>query len=588
MSKPSKTKNNAVHQEKFLSDKPITADREQEIRFGHRDLAESLLRIILSCPTSFTIGLFGKWGAGKTTILNMLEKRLNIASVAVANFDVWKHEADSLRGTFLKEIVKQLKDKKYLLKEFELSERLDAPITREFKGQFKIDAKKMGLLICVLLAMGIVALLIACFWPKLLGNFVTTITSGTLVAGFLLWMLQQTLTSEKTTTTIDRLRDPHEFEIEFKNIIKSISSEKLLVIIDNLDRTSHEKAVELLSTVKTFLEQEKCIFLIACDDEAIKKHLESVYIKDRGGNNQTPFDANEFLRKFFNASLQIPNFIDTELQTYSEDLLRQTAVPQFDSADVAYVIANAFRDNPRQIKQFINTMLAHFFLAQERENSTKPLIIPKGTITGNVAFLAKFLILRQQFSADYQKILESRATTLDEIEEEFTNSRLKLFLQATKQITVEDIRPFRYLKRSKEELEIPEIENLELALIDNNLGVVNERIGFLKEMPDQIQMLNTFVKGLIVRYKNRKIPLFNIVSSSLNALQSHSLQFDPYFYGQIADMLIDEKSLGTSLQSFEPSLIFKEVLKRCNNRDRNKIIDQYINILHDQEEGKGK
>lgn len=589
MSQKNKAKNKEALKEKFLSDQPLAADREREIRFGHRDLAGSLVRTIVNCPTPFTIGLFGKWGTGKTTILNMVRSGLDTTTIAVVNFDVWKHEVDSLRGTFLKEIVKQLKDKKqkHLSQKFKLTEKLDTTVSIEYQSQFA-DKSKLGPL-CLLSVIAILlTTLIYLLWPQFLGNYLSILLSGSLVSGFMLWMLQQALTTEKIKKTTDRLRDPHEFEREFKNIIKKITAEKLIVIIDNLDRTSHEKAVELLSTVKTFLEQERCIFLIACDDEAIKKHLESVYIKGIGDKNQTPFDVDEFLRKFFNASIQIPDFIDTELQTYTEDLLKQTAVPQFDSTDVAYVITNAFRDNPRQIKQFINTLLAHFLLSEERENSPSPTIVPQGTITENVAFLAKLLIVRQRFPADYKKILESRVTTLDEIEEYTENSRLKQFLRATKQITVKEIRPFRYLKKSEEELEIPELENLEFALIDNNQEVVKERIGFLKKIPNHIVIFNRFIKDLITRYKNRKIPLFNIVSSTLDALQSHSQELDPHFYDQIADLLNDDELLGTSLQDFEPTLIFNEVLTRCNPRDRKDIIDRYINILRKKQEDKEK
>ena len=62
---------NSQGQAKFLSDKPLTADYEQNDRFGHTGIAENLKQIVLTCPVPFTIGLFGKWGTGKTSILNI-------------------------------------------------------------------------------------------------------------------------------------------------------------------------------------------------------------------------------------------------------------------------------------------------------------------------------------------------------------------------------------------------------------------------------------------------------------------------------------------------------------------------------------
>lgn len=55
---------------------PIAADSEQDVRFGHVGIADNLREIILQSPLPFTIGLFGRWGSGKTTIINVLKKKL--------------------------------------------------------------------------------------------------------------------------------------------------------------------------------------------------------------------------------------------------------------------------------------------------------------------------------------------------------------------------------------------------------------------------------------------------------------------------------------------------------------------------------
>lgn len=99
---------NNIH---FLSDQPIETNEISQTKFGHEGIAETIKNIIISCPTRFTIGLFGKCGTGKTTIINRLKNKLQNEKIAVVEFDVWKHEDDALRRTFLKEIVKQLKEK---------------------------------------------------------------------------------------------------------------------------------------------------------------------------------------------------------------------------------------------------------------------------------------------------------------------------------------------------------------------------------------------------------------------------------------------------------------------------------------------
>ena len=570
---------------KFFSDQPLNIDKEQEVRFGHLGIVNSLRQIVLTCPAPFTIGLFGKWGSGKTTILNVLRGRLQVDKVAVVIFDVWKHEGDSLRRTFLKELVKQLKGAKCLSKNFKLSERLESSIQtiREIKN-FTWNWKVwLSLSIFIGLMAGI-GWMLYYYFPHAFGTYSSIILGGSLISAILLWVLQRMVISETLTTSSERLKDPHAFEAEFKKIVKNSSSKKLLIVIDNLDRCTHGKAVELLSTIKTFLAKDtdvgenNCIFLITCDDEAIKTHLENVYTKMQGTKNtQKPFSADEFLRKFFNAFIRIPDFIDTELQTYTEDLLKETNIPQFDSSDVAYVITTAFRENPRQIKQCINTLTAHYMLAQERESGKEPLITSKGTITNNVAFLAKFLIIRQKFPSEYQQIQE-RHLSVKEMEN-IENKEFKDFLRATKTIAVPDIRPFIYLKQSKEERIIPEIRELELALLDDKRDVVREKLKIISKTSEQFHGLERYIPSFIDRNRMRKIPLLNIVSSCLDALQHHNLELSQKFYDKVADLLNDDEALKPELQRFEPSLIFKEVLTRCNKDDRESIIAQYVNFL---------
>jgi len=235
-----------------------------------------------------------------------------------------------------------------------------------------------------------------------------------------------------------------------------------------LDRTHHEKAVELLSTIKTFLEHNRCIFLIACDDAAIKKHLESVYANSENNNESPHSYTDEFLRKFFSTFVRIPAFIGRDLQSYTEELLKETGVPKLDDSDVAHIITTAFRDNPRQIKQSINVLLSHYLLAQEREGGVNPLIIPEGIITNNIAFLAKLLIISQKYPNEYKKIEENKLNS-DEINELGKDDpKFREFLNSTKLIPkkrIQNTRPFIYLKQSEQELRIPEADELERALL---------------------------------------------------------------------------------------------------------------------------
>ncbi len=565
--------NNNMHSEveqiRFLSDQPLGADKEREMRFGHPSIVENLETLVRLCPTPFTIGLFGKWGSGKTTVLEALKRKFLATEVAAIKIDAWKHEGDALRRTFLQDTINQLQErqgkKQYLGTDVKLSESLHVPISRTFRSGIKPNWSLIWPLLIILAVLAGVGLLINALSPSNLGTYMSTVLGGGLIVGVLLWLLQQSITTETITRTIDRFQDPQEFETEFKKIISQIAAEKLLVIVDNLDRLSCDKAIELLSIIKTFLEQRKCVFLIACDADAIKKHLETRYSPDYENMDAvSAIDGDEFLRKFFNSCLIIPEFIDTELQSYAESLLEETNLSVADLSDVAYVIAKAFRGNPRQIKQFINILLSHFLLAKEREASGE---LPKDSITGNVAYLAKDLIIRLQFPENYDSV--TREETRDAL-----NKKLNDFLRATRPIHVEDNRPFRYLKISQQEIEIPETRGLQLALQDNNVESAKKTIGDFQTDTTKLTAFRKFISSFIDRNRGRGLLLSNIVSSTLSALQELGLTLDRIFYQEIAELFTDDGQLGTQLQNFSPRIIFNEVITKCEKQQGDEIIQR--------------
>src|SRR6266568_364361 len=113
----------------FVRDDPV-ADLNTEDSFGHRAYSEVLADAILAAQPPFTIGVFGDWGVGKTTITKthlaeVLRAKLKGRALAYAYFDVWKYEGDSLRRQFLRDVAQQLKDEKMLPKSYDPETELE-------------------------------------------------------------------------------------------------------------------------------------------------------------------------------------------------------------------------------------------------------------------------------------------------------------------------------------------------------------------------------------------------------------------------------------------------------------------------------
>ena len=84
----------------FIRDDEI--DLEENDLLGTKKIAEALEKIILNVETPFSIGLYGGWGTGKSSIINTLKKKFKENSnVKFFVYDAWKYSKDSFRRTFL-------------------------------------------------------------------------------------------------------------------------------------------------------------------------------------------------------------------------------------------------------------------------------------------------------------------------------------------------------------------------------------------------------------------------------------------------------------------------------------------------------
>lgn len=76
---------------KFLKDAPIGKETKGFFDFYHKSIAPALKTVIENDTCVHTIGLFGRWGTGKSTIVKIL-KDDGIADSNIVEFDCWKYE----------------------------------------------------------------------------------------------------------------------------------------------------------------------------------------------------------------------------------------------------------------------------------------------------------------------------------------------------------------------------------------------------------------------------------------------------------------------------------------------------------------
>lgn len=567
-----------MFQDKEISDLSLDA-------FGHRELAAVLKDIVTKCPRPFSVGLFGRWGTGKSTIVEFLRKDLGtLPKVGVVCFNVWKFEGDSLRRAFLLNAEQELRLKGFLPTAFKIDKRVSEKVTEVVQSGLRFDkANLLNAGTYAVVAASILYGLVA-FGISEPGKMAAAVGLGGIISLVLgvIQSLTKVFTVESHTVSHDRLSLPEEFEKEFDSLVQATTAESVVFIIDNLDRATHEQAVTLLTTVKTFLEKQKCIYLIPCDDAAIVEHLNRVYGNGRAG----PFDGSEFLRKFFNAALKIPDFISSDLDHYTEGLIAESGLPV--SSALSAVIATACRENPRKIKQFVNTLSAHYRLAQVREQAGH--LAPAGTVTANPPFLAKILLLQQLWPEFYERIKHD-PEALGEINASFRSvgvqipqglrdlldgaKGLKEFLGATQAITAENIRAFIYFKQSVEETLIKDSYELGIALLDNRKDEVIQRLVPCQNEQELVPKYEKLIADLFKSNAARKERRFNILNSVAAAMLTHKIPFSADLMNEFALFLNNEKDL---LGRLPPEFSFG-IMVGCAPQYRKDLCGSFIGIL---------
>jgi predicted KAP-like P-loop ATPase len=203
--------------------------------------------IIKKSYPKFSIGIFGEWGTGKTTLMknvyNELEKK-RIQSVVPVWFNAWRYERENQFALFplLQTIAYSIPDKD---KEKEILKEAIGKFGRGFlKGLIKSIPEFASAVLPSAISEPLkktrdnVANEISIEFMSMLDKISQNIISGTLYSNHL----------ENIETAIADIRKNEDF--------------KIVVFIDDLDRCLPTKALEVLESTKVFLDLDGFIFVM--------------------------------------------------------------------------------------------------------------------------------------------------------------------------------------------------------------------------------------------------------------------------------------------------------------------------------------
>jgi hypothetical protein len=385
----------------------ILPDNETKVDLLNNEaIAKTIVKLLRKLPEQpITVGVHGDWGAGKSSVLEMIEAELNAQEkVLCLKFNGWRFQGfEDAKIALIEGIVTGLIEKRPALKKAasavkDIFHRID---------WLKVAKKAGGLAFTAYT--GIPAVGLDALATKLEKFFSDPQNLSPDKVGEALSEAKSFLKpGEGETKNV-----PEEiaaFRKAFDDLLKEAGIEQLIVLIDDLDRCLPDIAIETLEAVRLFVFTSRTAFVVAADEAmieyAVRKHFPD--LPDTTGPQTY---ARNYLEKLIQVPFRIPALGETETLIYVTLLLIGAEIGEKDpgftklvdaarerlkrpwkgvaldagmvkaalgdeadraqnalilSEQIGPILASGTKGNPRQIKRFLNTLLLRQASAEAR------------------------------------------------------------------------------------------------------------------------------------------------------------------------------------------------------------------------------
>lgn len=306
-------------------DIPIT--KSSEDRLNRESFAKSLANVLLqsSFPTSFTVGLYGSWGSGKTSLLNMVIEQVESQSsdVIILRFNPWL-----------------CADPKQLITQF----------FKQLASAIKIK-KPAADTVC-----------------ELVDQYADIFDAATLIPyiGTALAAAGKAVTN-KARNRMNRKNN--DMQGKKDEIIRKMVEENLRIIvsIDDIDRLSEEEIIAVFQLVKALADFPNAVYLLAFDYDVVVRALGEV---QHG-------DGREYLEKVIQVPFEIPapsmESIHDALFSKLNGILGDIPEKRWDKATWAELFQFGIRKYVHSIRDVIRYANVFYLKYQLLQDETDPV-----------------------------------------------------------------------------------------------------------------------------------------------------------------------------------------------------------------------
>lgn len=425
--------------------------------FRHQDVANNILHILKHTKPPYNIAVIGKWGLGKSSLINMVAHSIDQEPDNFLRVDInaWKYEKEALAKVFLRQVMQDIEPEKnkktthenivnVIRNVFTKSKTEKKPKEKATKMVWGTIKEYIGVLAWWAAITFIIYGLFKCLDYWLVIGFPETwsLGIGQILTGYcrnigklifvpmILTLITQIYSKirdqeERLNIRIPNTINVEDYEIYLEREIERLKKEKhnddfkVVIILDDLDRLSVPKMVEALDAIKMFIDYKNCIFIVPFDDSILKRAIQKQRLNGMDGID---IQSELLLDKLFQYKVYLPQLLMHDIKKYAVGLCQaqlQDFVDDYMNGNwglfediLRRVLIYNEVETPRQVKKIINTFVSNIMIARGRQNS--------GTAeqdftdkSDNLYMFAKLSVLQADFNEFYDLLfVETHAMEL--------------------------------------------------------------------------------------------------------------------------------------------------------------------------------
>lgn len=388
----------------------ILTDNETKIDLLNNEaIAHTIIELLQDRPDQpVTIGVHGDWGAGKSSVLEMIEAGLEKQTdVLCLKFNGWRFQGfEDAKIALIEGIVTGLVEKRPTLT------RMGETVKDVFRriDWLKIAKKAGGLALTAFSGIPTPDQIQAIVHNLhgIIANPSKLATKDNIEA--IIGGVQELIKLKGEADSTNVPDEINAFRKSFDELLDKAGVKQLVVLIDDLDRCLPDTAIETLEAVRLFVFTSRTAFVVAAD-EAMIEYAVRKHFPDLPDTTGPLAYARNYLEKLIQIPFRIPALGDTETRIYVTLLLVAAEIGEESEAfnsllsvarerlkrpwmtntldaetlkntlgrgaskatnaltlsdQIGPILASGTNGNPRQIKRFLNTLILRQSIAHAR------------------------------------------------------------------------------------------------------------------------------------------------------------------------------------------------------------------------------